>query len=117
MTAKIVPASRLTDWRIYGHVHAKGVHKFKARLVGPRIIVEDEQGRSVTVNFSATQDMRTCYAHVESVGFIGGWTYPHRKMPWTYLAESINRGVLYHDINDLPKRAVLKKCPHCGKEL
>jgi hypothetical protein len=80
-------------------------HKYRAYLQAHTgIKVEDEGGNEVTVEYASTHDMRTCYAHIPGIGFIGGWTYPHKKMPFFHLVEKINDGILYKDSNDLPKR-------------
>jgi hypothetical protein len=93
-----------------------GTHRYSATLNGKRITVTDEDGHVVEVEYGGTSDNRTVYARVPGVGLIGGWQYPHRAMPWHYLARSINRHVLYHRMEDLPKRATVKPvtCPHCG---
>lgn len=80
-------------------------HKFRAEY-NPKegIKVFDENGNRVDVEFSATLDNRSVAAYVKGAGFIGGWQYPHRAMPWNYLAESINRGILYHSLDQLPKK-------------
>ncbi|MCL6557663.1 MAG: hypothetical protein K6U74_02450 [Firmicutes bacterium] len=80
-------------------------HKFRAEYTPEEgIKVFDENGNQVDVEFSATLDGRSVWARVEGVGFIGGWQYPHRAMPWKYLAESINKGILYHSSDQLPKK-------------
>jgi hypothetical protein len=83
------------------------------------IVVKDEHGEEVDVTFGATSDNRSVHAHVEGVGFIGGWQYPHKAMPWEYLVKSINRGIVYHDMNHLPKSLKRKKkfCRHCGEDV
>jgi hypothetical protein len=77
-------------------------HNLKAELVGRGIVVKDASGNVVKVIYAGSTDNRTLYARVEGLGFIGGWQYPHRRAPFTDLVESINQGVLYHDMNDLP---------------
>ena len=80
-------------------------HNFRATYTkGEGIRVFDENGNLVEVEFAGTSDNRTVTDYVKGVGFIGGWQYPHRAMPWEYLAESINKGILYHDLNQLPKK-------------
>lgn len=91
-------------------------HKYRAHLEGNSVVVTDESGERVEVNFGATQDHRTVYCHVDGVGFIGGWTYPHKRQPFRKLVDCINRGKLY-DMNDLPKSSKPRLCPHCGKEI
>jgi hypothetical protein len=86
-------------------------------LVGLGIVVEDAEGQPVAVKFGATEDLRTVYAQVQGVGFIGGWQYPHRAMPWSYLVDSINAGRLYTRLEDLPNRWQRLHCPHCGGSL
>jgi hypothetical protein len=76
-------------------------HKYKARMEG-RAIRVTLHGEPVDVTFGATMDHRTVTARVPGVGFIGGWTYPHRAMPWEALAESISAGILYEHMSDLP---------------
>lgn len=80
-----------------------GRHSFKATLEGRSIEVVDENGESVKVEYGATADMRSCHAYVRDVGFIGGWQYPHKAMPFTYLVDCINRHILYFQSADLPK--------------
>jgi hypothetical protein len=92
-------------------------HTYRAMLVGLGIVVEDAAGQPVAVEFGATEDMRTVYAQVQGVGFIGGWQYPHRAMPWSYLVDSINAGRLYARLEDLPNRWQRLHCPHCGGSL
>jgi hypothetical protein len=76
-------------------------HAYRARLDGKSIVVE-LHGKTVEVQFGATQDQRSVTAFVPGVGFIGGWQWPHRAMPWAYLVESINQGVLHHEMSTLP---------------
>ena len=96
----------------------KGRHAYHARLDGQRVIVEDENDNLVKVYFGATTDNRTVYAYLSDTGgFIGGWTYPHKAQPFQCLVESINQGILYHSLDDLPKRSTFRVCPHCGERL
>jgi len=83
--------------------NTKTRHNFKAHLEGRAIKVVDESGNEVEVRFSGTTDNRSCSASIDGLGFIGGWQYPHKAMPWKYMVESINQGVLYSDMNVLPK--------------
>ena len=80
-------------------------HQFKAELKdGKTIIVKDHLGNIVKPSFGATTDMRTCYAHLSGVGFIGGWTCWKKtsKAPvWSSLVGSINSGVCCSDMNEL----------------
>ena len=80
-----------------------GRHSFKAHMEGISIVVIGQDGAPVNVEYAGTTDNRSCSACVSGVGFIGGWEYPHKAMPWKYMVESINRGVLYHDSASLPK--------------
>lgn len=80
-----------------------GRHTFKARMEGRSIVVEDEDGQPVKVSYAGTTDNRTVTAHVDGLGYIGGWRYPHRRMPWSYLVDSINRGYVYR-YDTLPYR-------------
>lgn len=81
----------------------RGIHNFKAEWVeGRGIRINGHIPHELKISFASTNDMRTCYAYCEGVGFIGGWQYPHRKMPFKYLVESINQGILYYDQNSLP---------------
>lgn len=84
-------------------------HGFRAEMVGRGIKVFDESGREVKVDFGATLDKFTVTAYVGGVGFIGGWTagsgpHPKRKKApeWSRLADSINAGIVYPDMNYLP---------------
>jgi hypothetical protein len=79
-----------------------GTHNLKAELVGRGIEVKDPSGKVVEVSYGATMDRRSVHAYVTGLGFIGGWQWPHRSAPFTDLVESINQGVLYHDMNSLP---------------
>lgn len=81
----------------------KGIHNFKAAWSDKGITIDGHKPSDLGVTFGATSDNRTCYAHLNGLGFIGGWQYPHRKMPFKYLVESINQGILYYDQNSLPK--------------
>ena len=81
-------------------------HGLTAEWVSGRgIIVRNAAGVKVKVSFAGTLDNRTCYAYTED-GFIGGWQYPHRKESFCALAASINRGILYSSLDELPKRGV-----------
>ena len=95
-------------------------HNLRARREGKAIIVETPDGRPVRVGFASTEDMRTCYAYVKGLGFIGGFQvlplatirYEKKvngKAPWDLLFDSINAGYVYHDMNDLPGRKNAKK--------
>lgn len=99
--------------------HRRLRHTFRAELVNGRSIhVFDEHGERVEAKFAGTQDNRTLYCEVPGVGFIGGWQYPHKALPWKALVDSINKGRLYRTTDDLPKRSTGPKvCPHCGGEL
>lgn len=79
-------------------------HEYKAYLNDESIQVVDANGDAVEVTIGGTPDGRTRYAYVKGVGFIGGWRYPHRKMPRSYLVDCINKGILYLDMNELPTR-------------
>jgi hypothetical protein len=56
-------------------------HTYRAMLVGLGIVVEDAEGQPVAVEFGATEDLRTVYAQVQGVGFIGGWQSPTGPCP------------------------------------
>ena len=88
-------------WFSY-HQHGTGTHTFKAHLQGKSIVVQDENGNEVNVQYAATSDKRTCYAHVEGIGFIGGWQWPNQPKPFQTLVAYINQGILYHNLDDLP---------------
>ena len=79
-----------------------GKHDLRAEQVGQGIVVKRPDGSIVDVKYAGSIDSRTVYAYVEYLGIIGGWRYPHRKQPFLCLVESINRGILYHDMNSLP---------------
>lgn len=82
-------------------------HDFKAEWVeGQGIRINGQVPSEIGITFAATLDNRTCYAYAAGYGFIGGWQYPHRKMPFKYLVEKINEGILYYDQNSLPKTGV-----------
>lgn len=66
------------------------------------IKVTDENGNAVNVEYGATTDNRTVTAYVREIGFIGGWQYPHKRQSFKLLIDSINQGIVYHDMNDLP---------------
>ena len=98
--------------------HASSRHTLQARMDGDRVVVTDAQGQPVEALFGATNDLRTVSAYVDGIGFIGGWQYPHRSMPWAYLADSINAGLVYHTSSALPVRYASRRiCPHCGGSL
>jgi hypothetical protein len=99
------------------HDVTRGTHNYRASLEEGKIVVVDDNGNHLEVHYGASSDMRTCYASVNGVGFIGGWTYPHKKLPFRELVAYINRGVVYADMNDLPKSHKIKRCPHCGEQL
>ena len=92
---------------MYGLV---GRHKFTAELVnGKSIIVKNEKGEKIKVEFAGTVDRFTAYAYIRGIGFIGGWTCgigptPIRKKApqWKDLVDSINNGIVYPDMNMLP---------------
>lgn len=92
---------------------APKTHNFRARLTPEGgLEVTDPDGARVDVRLSATSDMRSVHAFVPSVGFIGGWEYPHRKMPWSHLVDCINEGKVYYSTEDLPngrKKAVTSR--------
>jgi hypothetical protein len=77
-------------------------HTLKAKWENGKIIVTDQEDNKVEVTYGATIDMRTCTAYVNGLGFIGGWQYPHKKMPFSELVNKINQGILYPDMNNLP---------------
>ena len=80
-----------------------GTHNLKAEWIpGKGIKVTGPNGEEIHVTYGSTMDLRTCYAHVSTLGFIGGWRYPHMKQPFLSLVNSINKGVLYYSMNDLP---------------
>lgn len=79
-------------------------HDYTASLEGRSVVVQDAAGNEVEVRFGGTSDNRTVYAYIDGVGFIGGWQYPYRAQPFQRLVESINRGILYRRMEDLPKR-------------
>lgn len=83
-----------------------GRHTYRAEWVlGLGMVVRDESGAPVDVTFSSTEDMRTVYAYIEGVGFIGGWQYPHKRTPFPKLVDYINRGILYSSMSMLPKKS------------
>lgn len=102
MQTKEISASDFLAGLIFPGRLGIGGHNLKAEQVGRGIVVKDPSGNAVKVTYAGTTDNRTLYAHVDGLGFIGGWTYPHRRQPFTCLVESINQGVLYHEMNDLP---------------
>ena len=67
-------------------------HAYHAEIVGRGIQVFDKGGNRVEVTFAGTMDNRTLYAYVKGDLYIGGWQYPHKKLPFTRLVDSINRG-------------------------
>lgn len=93
---------------IFNEVLRKETHSYRAELVdGKRIVVKDAQGNEVKVQFGGTSDNRTVYAYIEGVGFIGGWEYPHKKMPWAALVAYINMGILYRSSAMLPTQSTI----------
>ena len=84
-----------------------GSHTLKAEWVaGTGLVVKDRQGNKLEVSYGATADLGTCYAHVQGLGFIGGWTTGRQrppKMQFRRLVESINCGILYPDTDSLPR--------------
>lgn len=88
------------------HVSRMARHNYRARIYNERgIVVTDAEGNEIRVSYASTSDMRTCTAHVDGVGFIGGWQYPHKAQRFQKLVASINRGILYSDSSLLPKRS------------
>jgi hypothetical protein len=85
-------------------------HSYRASLNNRgAVVVQDAEGRPVEVQFGSTSNNQTVTAHVAGIGFIGGWTIPdgrytrrNRNRPFTDLVDSINRGIAYSDMNDLP---------------
>lgn len=112
--------ARLTPLHARAHLY-KGpkTHSYKAAWVeGRGLVVTDSAEQEVALRASGTLDNRTVMIEVEGVGYIGGWQYPHRAMPWRYLVESINRGVLYQCADALPRKyPKTVVCPHCGGEV
>jgi hypothetical protein len=84
------------------YIRPSTVHQFRARIEAGKLVVTDQAGNPVKVACAGTTDNRTVYASVEGTGLIGGWCYPHRAMPWAYLAESINQGKVYAATDELP---------------
>lgn len=118
MTITTTTAKAFLEGRCCRQGHGKQKHTYTAKMEGRAIHVYDQDGQPVAVSFGGTMDNRSVYCHLTNGGgFIGGWQYPHKKMPWAYLADCINKGILYHDMNDLPKTHRAKICPHCGGEL
>ena len=87
----------------------RGEHDYKASLEDGRLVVIGGDGRPVKVAYAMTADNRTCYARVNGVGIIGGWTYPHKRQPFRELVACINQGVVYTDVSDLPKSHKIKR--------
>ena len=85
------------------HLHERPArHDLHAEWVeGRGCVITAPDGTEVKASFGATADARTVYAHVEGMGFIGGWTYPHRKMAFRKLVGSINRGIVCQNMDDL----------------
>jgi len=110
MRCRSVPVSEiranrwcLDTWRYLDRLPPPSTHGLRATWEdGKGLTVTDAQGAVVQVTLGATLDNRTVYAHVEGLGFIGGWTYPHRAQPFKRIVESINRGRVYEDMNHLP---------------
>ena len=78
-------------------------HAYRAEIVGKGVQVFDKDGNRVEVTFAGTTDNRTVYAYVKGDFYIGGWQYPHKKLPFTRLVDSINKGVGYFSMDALPK--------------
>jgi hypothetical protein len=102
MRASTITAQEFLTGRAARVRNTKTIHNFKAHLEGRGIKVVDEYGNPVEVRFAGTTDNRSCSASIDGLGLIGGWQYPHKAMPWKYMVESINRGILYSDMNGLP---------------
>lgn len=66
-----------------------------------QIVVIDENGGAVEVDFGGSPDNSTLYAWVEGVGYIGGWYDARRPRRWEELCASINQGVLALDLFSL----------------
>ena len=76
-------------------------HTYKAEMVDGSLIVRNAKGDKVKVTFAGTTDNRTLYAYVPE-GYIGGWQWPHVPMPFKALVDSINRGIMYGSMSELP---------------
>ncbi len=103
MQVKTISASDFLHG-LAAHERAIGRHSYRAVLEQGAVKVYDQTGQPVAVTCGGTMDNRTVYVHVAGVGFIGGWQYPHKGLPWKSLVGSINRGILYSETADLPKR-------------
>jgi len=80
-----------------------GQHRYRAHMEGRSLIVTLDGEPVKGIHFGATADNRSVSAYIDGEGFIGGWQYPHKAMPWSYLAECINFGILYAASDHLPK--------------
>jgi hypothetical protein len=116
MRIKSVPMSEIRnglrlDAKFYcGGYPQISASPYRAKWVeGRGIVVTDAEGDEVKVTYGSTHDMRSCHAHATRVGFIGGWQYPHRAMPFKYLIDCINNGKIYAATANLPKKYVAKR--------
>ena len=81
-------------------------HKLKASLEDGHIIVRDNAGDEVDVQFGGTKSGSTCYASVAAADgrcfFIGGWNCQPVSRPLRFadLVHCINEGVVYNNIDD-----------------
>ncbi len=96
------------EYYLGGYSTVVSAHKFRAEWIdGKGIVVRDENGIELgadRIRFAGTLDNRTVSAYVEGVGYIGGWQYPHKALPWKRLVDYINRGLAYWSSEQLPKR-------------
>ena len=94
-------------------------HNYHAELVESgsrrRLVVNGIHG-PVSVTLAATTDNLSFHAHVDGVGFIGGWNAGRRKQPLKtgtalkLLARSINQEIVYRESAALPELTQVLRC-------
>jgi hypothetical protein len=107
MERKTITAQDFLMGRAVTAYRGVGRHPYRARWIqGKGIVVLDDCDQEVRATFAATEDNRTVTAHVEGVGYIGGWQYPHKAQSFKALVSSINRGRLYYRQSQLPTKGM-----------
>lgn len=82
-------------------------HPFQATVVDGQLIVTD--GRTGEMPYYTLHDGKTplmSYVIVPLYGYVGGARGGDTPIPWQEVADSINQGVAYQRVEDLPARQV-----------
>lgn len=77
-------------------------HSLRADVEGNEIVVRDEGGRRVEVEFRSNRGTSVAFASVRGLGIVGGWI-SERPQAWRRLAAAINAGNVYDTPRHLPR--------------